>query len=915
MKDFIKQQEEQLNNLAEALQEAGVNTDNLTEENARLQQSYDQLQSSQQTLQKINESQQKVSESIAGTKKQLLGTTKVIAGAATAFFALDALTEDYRENQAKLNTAYQAAGMSVNAAKDAYAGFYKILGDNDTATEASQLLAKLVRNEQDISKWTDIAAGVYGTFGDALPIEALIESANETSRTGQVTGNLADAINWATKEGETFGVKLKANTKANEEWNKAVKACQTAEDYFNLALQACGTEAERNKLIMDTLQGSYADATNAFYQNNQQLIQSRQSQILYNNMLADLGRIAGTAKTALMELLGVSADGSVKANSALSKVQETLSKLANNPELVKTITKAAAALAALTVGGLATKLGFLEVKKGVLGVQAVFTKFKALKAAESLGSIATNAGGAATKLGAIAAKVGPIMGIVAVVAAIAAAIYYVANNLEDVRAKIQQTFGDEGLKIFDQIWGAITMVGDALKTAFAGVSTELFATLQQILPTIVSTLQMAATNILPVITQLITQLAPLLAQLVTALLPVLGQLISAIITVAGQLITAVLPVIVDLLAQLIPAITQIITAILPVIIELINTLLPLVMQIIQAVLPVIIELLNTLVPIVTQIIQAILPIIIELLNQIVPIIQLIINSILPILIQAINTLLPLFQTIISAILPVLTELMNALVPVIQVLSSVLSSVLGSALTTITNIVQNVMTVFQGLIDFITGVFSGNWSQAWEGIKSIFSGAVGGLGEIIKAPISAVVSVVNGVISGLNKLKVPDWVPGLGGKGINIPLIPGFAKGTLSTPDTFIAGEKGPELITNAPGRTVFTAEQTRQILGSQNAAANTAATVAAAKTPQTQATAAPQMVNNYQTAPEVVSGAGSGGGSSKHITINNNPTIVVEGEKPEDLDAKLQENNQRLLQQVEELMDEKEDKERRQRYD
>ena len=772
-----------------------------------------------------------------------------------------------------------------------------------------------MRNEQDISKWTDIAAGVYGTFGDALPIEALIESANETSRTGQVTGNLADAINWATKEGETFGVKLKANTKANEEWNKAVKACQTAEDYFNLALQACGTEAERNKLIMDTLQGSYADATNAFYQNNQQLINSRQSQILYNNMLADVGRIAGTAKTALMELIGVSADGSVKANSALSKVQETLSKIANNPELVKTITKAAAALAALTVGGLATKLGFLEVKKGVLGVQAVFTKFKALKAAESLGSIATNAGGAATKLGAIAAKVGPIMGIVAVVAAIAAAIYYVANNLEDVRAKIQQTFGDEGLKIFDQIWGAITMVGDALKTAFAGVSTELFATLQQILPTIVSTLQMAATNILPVITQLITQLAPLLAQLVTALLPVLGQLISAIITVAGQLITAVLPVIVDLLAQLIPAITQIITAILPVIIELINTLLPLVMQIIQAVLPVIIELLNTLVPIVTQIIQAILPIIIELLNQIVPIIQLIINSILPILIQAINTLLPLFQTIISAILPVLTELMNALVPVIQVLSSVLSSVLGSALTTITNIVQNVMTVFQGLIDFITGVFSGNWSQAWEGIKSIFSGAVGGLGEIIKAPISAVVSVVNGVISGLNKLKVPDWVPGLGGKGINIPLIPGFAKGTLSTPDTFIAGEKGPELITNAPGRTVFTAEQTRQILGSQNAAANTAATVAAAKTPQTQATAAPQMVNNYQTAPEVVSGAGSGGGSSKHITINNNPTIVVEGEKPEDLDAKLQENNQRLLQQVEELMDEKEDKERRQRYD
>ena len=278
------------------------------------------------------------------------------------------------------------------------------------------------------------------------------------------------------------------------------------------------------------------------------------------------------------------------------------------------------------------------------------------------------------------------------------------------------------------------------------------------------------------------------------------------------------------------------------------------------------------------------------------------------LVQVINALLPLFQTIISAILPVLTTLINALVPVIQVLASVLSSVLGGALTTITNIVQSVMAVFQGLIDFITGVFTGNWSQAWNGIKSIFSGAVSGLGEIIKAPLRAVVSVVNGVISGLNKLQVPDWVPGIGGKGINIPLIPGFAKGTLSTPDTFIAGENGPELITNAPGRTVFTAAQTRSILAAQNTASATAATV----TPAAGMTA--QTVKSHNAAPEVTAGAGNGGGTN-NFTINNNPTIVIEGDKPEDLDAKLEANNQRLLHEVEELMEQKEDKERRQKYD
>ena len=68
------------------------------------------------------------------------------------------------------------------------------------------------------------------------------------------------------------------------------------------------------------------------------------------------------------------------------------------------------------------------------------------------------------------------------------------------------------------------------------------------------------------------------------------------------------------------------------------------------------------------------------------------------------------------------------------------------------------------------------------------------------------------------LKVPDWVPGIGGMGINIPLIPEFAKGTLNTPDTFIAGEEGPELITNAPGRRVYTAAQTSSILAAQSSA-------------------------------------------------------------------------------------------------
>ena len=967
----IREQEQQLDTYGQELREAGINTDNLEEANGRLQRSYDKLKTSQQALQQINEKQQQVNASISQTKGQLMGTIGTITAVAAAVYAGPVQSaQAYETAMAKVATIADTSAVPLDAMSQQIVALSNQTGiaataiadDVYNAISAGQSTAdavNFVTNSTKLAKagfaessqTLDVLTTILNAYGmSADKVGAVSDMLIQTQNKGKVTvGELSSVMGKVIPTANSNGVALEQLTASYAIMtSKGIAAAETT-TYLNSMMNELGKSGSKTDKLLRSATGSSFKELMASGKSLGEVLQIVQDEAGKSGLsLADMFGSAEAGKAAVT-LLSNGVDGfnssvqdmvnSVGATQSAfetmdqtteAKMQKAKNSITNlgivlgqnllpivgnladkvaslvtkvsefaqeNPKAVQTVLKLVAGLAGLKVAGLGTKLGFLEAKKGVLGIMGAFEKFKALKAAESLGGVATKAGG-------IAVKLGPI---VAVAAAIGAAIYYVANNLEDVRAKIQQTFGDEGLKIFDQIWASITMVGDAFKTAFAGVSTEVFSTLQQILPTIISTLQTAATSILPVLVQLITQLAPLLAQFVSAILPVLGQLITAIIQIAGQLITAVLPIIIELIAQLIPVVTQIISAILPVIIELLNTLLPVVMQIIQAVLPIIIELLNTLVPVIMQIIQAILPVIIELLNQILPIIQLLVSSILPVLVQVINALLPLFQTIISAILPVLTTLINALVPVIQVLASVLSSVLGGALTTITNIVKSVMTVFQGLIDFITGVFTGNWSQAWNGIKSIFSGAVSGLGEIIKAPLRAVVSVVNGVISGLNKLKVPDWVPGIGGKGINIPLIPGFAKGTLSTPDTFIAGEKGPELITNAPGRTVFTADQTRNILAAQNTAAATAATVA-------QTAPAAQTVNGNNTAPEVAAGAGNGGGA-KNVTINNNPTIVINGDKPEDLDAKLEENNRKLLRDVEDLLDEKEDKERRQKYD
>ena len=212
-----------------------------------------------------------------------------LAGLATGFLALDNVTEEYRIAQGKLNTAYEAAGYSAQTASTAYREFYKILGDTDTATEASQLLAKLTRNEQDVTKWTRIAAGVSGTFGDSLPIEGLIEATNETAKTAKVTGVLADALNWV-------GI---------------------SEDNFNAKLARCSDEGERNRLLMDTLSAAYEGAADAFYRNNQELVRARANQTAMNTVTAKLGSAAQTAKNWIWQLLGAQEDGSLRAGSAL----------------------------------------------------------------------------------------------------------------------------------------------------------------------------------------------------------------------------------------------------------------------------------------------------------------------------------------------------------------------------------------------------------------------------------------------------------------------------------------------------------------------------------------------------------------------------------------------------------------------
>lgn len=217
-----------------------------------------------------------------------------VAGLAAGFVALDGATEEYRVAQGKLNAGFQAADFSADVARKSYRNFYAILGDTDTATEASQLLANMAKNEEEVTKWTRIAAGVHGTFGDSLPIEGLVESANETARTGQVTGVFADALNWV-------GI---------------------MEDDFNAKLEKTTDVSKRNQLIMDTLSKTYDKAADSFYANNQQVVNARRNHATLDEMLAKVGDTSAKVKNQLWVLAGAAEDGSIRSGSVLDWVQQ-----------------------------------------------------------------------------------------------------------------------------------------------------------------------------------------------------------------------------------------------------------------------------------------------------------------------------------------------------------------------------------------------------------------------------------------------------------------------------------------------------------------------------------------------------------------------------------------------------------------
>lgn len=226
-----------------------------------------------------------------------------------AFVGAVESTREYRAEMNLLDAAFQTAGHSSTAAKDTYSELNAVLGDSGQAVEASQHLALIADNEEELTDLTGILTGVYATFGESLPLEGLAEGINHSAALGEVQGSLADALEWS-------GI--------------------TVED-FNDKLAKLKTEEERQDLIVKTLKGTYSEASVQYKETNKDIIESRKAQERLTDAMAKVGEIGEPIMTAIKNAIASLAEKAIPVlEDMVNWFRDAITWIKQNEETVQT---------------------------------------------------------------------------------------------------------------------------------------------------------------------------------------------------------------------------------------------------------------------------------------------------------------------------------------------------------------------------------------------------------------------------------------------------------------------------------------------------------------------------------------------------------------------------------------------------
>lgn len=254
-------------------------------------------------------------------------------------------TREFRQDMSTLETSFDNANFSADTAKETWKELYTVFGEDDRAVETANHISKMAKNQRELNEWVNITTGIWGTYQDSLPVEGLAEASNETAKTGQVTGVLADALNWSSEAAEMFA-------------NYMSEDCTTAEDAFNQALQECSNEQERQRLITETLTALYGDAANTYRETSGAQMDAKRAAAEHQEAEAKLAETVEPVTTELTELKTELMEGVQPAVENVSgAILNVIGWAKEHPVIIGAVTGA--------VGALAVALGVLAIAAAV----------------------------------------------------------------------------------------------------------------------------------------------------------------------------------------------------------------------------------------------------------------------------------------------------------------------------------------------------------------------------------------------------------------------------------------------------------------------------------------------------------------------------------------------------------------------
>ena len=642
----LRKAEEKVESFGKETDTAADNVKELTEQTEKTAEAADDAGDNYEKLGSVIKS---VGSGIAATTTAIgagaAAAVTAVAGAVGSMAELAEETREYRTDMGKLDTTFEENGLSAEQASNTYKDFFAFLGDEGQATEAVSFLAKMAKSQEDLTDWTTIATGVYATFGASLPIEGLTEAANETSKTGTVTGGLADALNWAAKEGETFGVALKEATEENEEWNNAVSEAATAEDYFNLALSQCTSEQERQALITETLSGLYADAAESYRENNSELLKANEAAASYTDAMAKIGGVMEPVVT------------SVKAGAA-----EVTSSFADM-------------IAEAASGG--------DISDAM---------------ADSLETSITS------MLDEIAGQVPEILDVVdevfgAVLEAADGATPEIISLVQDITTKLLNTATDMLPEIFAVVVSILTAIAESFMAEMPEMTTAITTAITTIAAAFLDNLPELMKCGVQIVTSLISGIAQALPELIPAAVEAITAIVQGLIDHLPDILNAALQIVLALAEGLLEALPELIAALPAIISGIVDFIIGSVPQIVEAGITLLTSLVDALPDIIAAIVEAIPQIIDGVVNAILEALPQIIEA----GITLFTALVEAKPEIIIAVVEALPELIDG---IIEALMDSIPLLIEAGITLFVALVSDIPAIISGLVAAVPDIIAG-----------------------------------------------------------------------------------------------------------------------------------------------------------------------------------------------------------------